>query len=191
MTCFRYVVGELAIPAIPWYCFSMPDLSSLTPAQRAAREPCLAVVRELVRTYQAFSAFDEVHIRKLGLTCPQFDVIATLGNTPGLTMGQIAEKTLVTKGTLTGIVDRLEKKGLVDRIVPPENRRCFVIVLTAAGEQIFNTAFPAHIQLLKQQFQTMDAAEMAEVQATLAKIRHLFQMGTDNLPHSDGTRSDE
>lgn len=185
MTCFRYVVGDRAIPAIPLCCFSMPDLSSLTPAQQAAQEPCLAVLRELVRTYQAFSAFDEVHIRKLGLTCPQFDVIATLGNTPGLTMGQIAEKTLVTKGTLTGIVDRLETKGLVQRIVPPENRRCFVIALTPTGEQIFNTAFPAHIQLLKQQFQDMDVAEMAEVQAAIAKIRHLFQINLERNSPGD------
>jgi MarR family transcriptional regulator, 2-MHQ and catechol-resistance regulon repressor len=147
----------------------------LTPAQLAAQEPCLAVLRELVRTYQAFSAFDEVHIRQLGLTCPQFDVIATLGNTPGLTMGQIAEKTLVTKGTLTGIVDRLEKKGLVQRIVPPENRRCFVIVLTPAGEQVFNTAFPIHIQTLKRQFGSMSASELAAVEAAIAKIRLLFQ----------------
>jgi MarR family transcriptional regulator, 2-MHQ and catechol-resistance regulon repressor len=153
----------------------MPDPSALTPAQLAAQEPCLAVLRELVRTYQAFSTFDEVHIRKLGLTCPQFDVIATLGNTPGLTMGQIAEKTLVTKGTLTGIVDRLETKGLVQRIVPPENRRCFIIALTPEGNRIFNTAFPAHIQLLKQQFESMDVTEMVDVQAALAKIRQLFQ----------------
>ncbi len=146
-----------------------------TPAQLAAQEPCLAVLRELVRAYQAFSAFDDVHIRKLGLTCPQFDVIATLGNTPGLTMGQIAEKTLVTKGTLTGIVDRLEKKGLVQRVVPPENRRCFVIVLTGAGEQVFNESFPAHVQTLKQQFSAMSGADMAAARAAIAQIRQLFQ----------------
>jgi MarR family 2-MHQ and catechol resistance regulon transcriptional repressor len=50
------------------------------------------------------------------LTPSQFDIIATLGNTPGMTLQGIGEKTLITKGTLTGVVDRLQEKGLVDRV---------------------------------------------------------------------------
>jgi MarR family 2-MHQ and catechol resistance regulon transcriptional repressor len=146
-----------------------------TPSQKAAKEPCLAVLRELVRTYQAFSSFDDEHIRKLGLTVPQYDVIATLGNTSGMMMGQLAEKTLVTKGTLTGIVDRLEQKGLVQREVPPENRRCFMIVLTEAGEKLFEEIFPAHINRLKKRFERFDDAEIQQFQTSLQRLREIFQ----------------
>ena len=59
----------------------------------------------------------------MGLTSSQFDVIATSGNTPSLTFNKVAEKTLTTKGELTGSIDCLEKKGLVRREVPPEDRR--------------------------------------------------------------------
>jgi DNA-binding MarR family transcriptional regulator len=149
--------------------------SSQTAAQAAAQEPFLPLLRELVRTYQTFTHYDEEHIRQLGLTCPQFDVIATLGNTPGMTMGQLAEQTLVTKGTLTGIIDRLEKKGLVRREVPPENRRCFVIVLTEAGEQVFETAFPAHIAYLKARFGQLSEPEMETIRSTLQKLRQMFE----------------
>lgn len=131
-------------------------------------------MRELVRTYQAFTRCDEEHIRQLGLTLPQFDVIATLGNTQGMMMTQIAEKTLTTKGTLTGIVDRLEQKGLVQRVVPPENRRCFIIVLTPVGEAIFNRVFPAHIEYMKERLKALTPAEMAQIQASLQRLRSLF-----------------
>jgi len=57
--------------------------------------------------------YSSVHIRSLGLTPPQFDIVATLGNTPGMSPKELGEKTLITKGTLTGVVDRLEDKGLV------------------------------------------------------------------------------
>lgn len=77
---------------------------------RAANEAFIPTMRELVRAYQAFADYSAKHIRDLGLTPSQFDVIATLGNTKGMSMTDIAEKTLVTKGTLTGIIDRLEKK---------------------------------------------------------------------------------
>jgi len=66
------------------------------------QEPSLALVRELVRVYQAFSSYSEAFVRQYNLTPSQFDVVATLGNTQGLSMGEIVEKTLITKGTLTG-----------------------------------------------------------------------------------------
>lgn len=143
-------------------------------AESAAKQPFLEAVRELVQTYQAFCAYDEPHIRELGLTAPQFDVIATLGNTPGMFMNQLAEKTLVTKGTLTGIIDRLEQKGLVRREVPPENRRCFLIVLTPEGEQVFQEVFPAHIAYIKERFDQLSEQELEQIKAALKRLREIF-----------------
>ncbi|KAM3100828.1 MarR family winged helix-turn-helix transcriptional regulator [Phormidesmis sp. 146-35] len=148
--------------------------SKLT-ADSAANQPFLATLRELVQTYQAFCAYEEPHIRELGLTSPQFDVIATLGNTPGMFMNQLAEKTLVTKGTLTGIIDRLEQKGFVRREVPPENRRCFLIVLTPEGEQVFNNIFPVHISYLKERFDQLSESELSDIKTSLKRLREIFE----------------
>lgn len=142
--------------------------------RQAAKEPFLPVMRELARTFQAFNAYDDEHVRQMGLTTPQFDVICTLGNTPGMTMGQLAEKTLVTKGTLTGIIDRLERKGLVRREVPPENRRCFMIVLTIEGDRVFEEVFPAHIAHLKERFSKLSEPELEDIRLALQKLRELF-----------------
>ena len=98
----------------------------------------LPVVRELVRSYQAFELVSARHIRQLGLTPPQFDIIATLGNTQGMNCKELGEKTLITKGTLTGVLDRLIDKGLICRSTPPEDRRSIFICLTDAGEALFD-----------------------------------------------------
>lgn len=140
----------------------------------AATEPFMAVVRELVRAYQAFRSYDDAHVRQLGLTPSQFDVISTLGNTPGMTLNKLAEKTLTTKGELTGIIDRLEKKDLVRREVPPEDRRSFLAVLTPEGERVFAETFPAHINHLKQRFGKLDKQDLEEIRVALEKIKHLF-----------------
>lgn len=144
-------------------------------ATSAAKAAFLPTLRELVRTYHAFTTCDEAHIRQLDLTVPQFDVISTLGNTPGMTMGQLAEKTLSTKGTLTGIVDRLENKGLVRREVPPENRRCFKIVLTPEGERVFEEAFPKHIAYLKKRFDRLTPEDLEQTRLVLQRLREAFQ----------------
>jgi DNA-binding MarR family transcriptional regulator len=156
------------------------EAQSVTPsstelnAANAAQEGFIPVMRELTRAYQAFAAYSERHVRELGLTPAQFDVIATLGNTQGMYMGELAERTLVTKGTLTGIVDRLEKKGLVRREVPPDNRRCFTIVLTPEGERMFAEVFPAHIAYLKERFGQLSPQELEEARSVLSKLRELF-----------------
>ena len=140
----------------------------------AANEAFVPIMRELVRAYQAFADYSDKHIRELGLTPSQFDVIATLGNTEGMSMTDLAEKTLVTKGTLTGIIDRLEKKALVARIVPPENRRSFTIVLTPEGEKTFNLVFPAHIAYLKERFDRLLPRELEQIGQGLETLRKLF-----------------
>ena len=110
----------------------------------------------------------------MGLTSPQFDVLATLGGTDGMSMKDLAAATLVTKGTLTGIVDRLEKKELLRREIPPENRRSFTIVLTDAGEALFEKVFPEHIAHLQQRFERLTTDELQQLHGLLKKLRSQF-----------------
>ncbi len=140
-----------------------------------AKEPFLAVLRELARAYHAFSAYSAAHVRQLGLTPAQFDVIATLGNTQGMPLSQLAQKTLITKGTLTGIIDRLEAKGFVRREVPAGDRRSFRAVLTPAGEALFSRVFPAHMDHLQQAFADAEAGEMEQLRRALRQLRDRFQ----------------
>lgn len=134
----------------------------------------MPVIRELARAYQAFSAYSDAHVRQFDLTPAQFDVIATLGNTQGMTMGDIGEKTLITKGTLTGVVDRLVQKRLVQRATLVDNRRCVMVQLTPEGNQLFETVFPAHIAHLKERFNQLDATDLDQLQGLLTQLRQIF-----------------
>jgi MarR family transcriptional regulator, 2-MHQ and catechol-resistance regulon repressor len=144
-------------------------------AKAAAQAEFMPTMRELARTYQAFANYSDIHIRSLGLTSSQFDVIATLGGTNGMNMKEVAERTLVTKGTLTGIIDRLEKKRLVRRTIPRENRRSFILSLTEEGEALFQVIFPAQIQHLQDRFNQLDSTELATLEALLRKLRMAFK----------------
>ena len=142
--------------------------------KNAAKQPFVAVMRELVRAYQAFVSFDVRHIRQYGITVPQADVIFTLGNTEGLVFKELGERTLTTKGTLTGIVDRLEQKGLVKRSVCPKDRRQMYVLLTNKGEKFFKKVFPIHMNKLQQQFSCMTKSDMNQAVLLLKKIKRVF-----------------
>ena len=131
----------------------------------------IPLVRELVRTYQAFEQLSNNRIRQHGLTHPQFDVIATLGNTPGMSCRELSERTLITKGTLTGVLDRLLEKGLITRTVPEHDRRSLFVALTPAGEAVFDTAFPDVIQHCGEAFAHLDDDSLNEHIAMLAALR--------------------
>lgn len=137
----------------------------------------LPTVQALAQCYQAFEAYSAAHIRALGLTPPQFDIVATLGNTPGMTATELGEKTLITKGTLTGVVDRLAERGWVERVAHGSDRRCQIIRLTAAGEALFARVFPAHLAHLAACFETASPAEHERWQAALRGLEQRFRKG--------------
>jgi MarR family 2-MHQ and catechol resistance regulon transcriptional repressor len=143
-------------------------------SKTAAKQDFIALMRELVRAYQAFAAFDAAGYRNVDLTVPQADVLFTLGNTDGLTFKEIGEKTLITKGTLTGVIDRLQEKGVVERVPCPDDRRCTRATLTREGRSLFNREFPRQIQYLKARFERLSKAERRQALASLRKLRSVF-----------------
>ncbi len=157
--------------------------NSATPpagSHKAARDamkaaPFLPAIRELVRCYQEFESYSAKHVRSLGLTPSQFDIVATLGNTPGLTFRELGEKTLITKGTLTGVVDRLEAKKLARRTASPTDGRCQIVQLTARGEEVFARVFPAHLSYMEDAFSGFDAGELQQIQDTLKRLGSVFR----------------
>ena len=143
--------------------------------RQARQEPCVTVVRALAEAFHAFSAYSAAHVRQMDLTPAQFDIIATLGNTPGMPFSQLARRTLITKGTLTGIIDRLEARGLVRREVPQGDRRSFRAVLTPSGEALFAEVFPAHIAHIRKVFAGAASGEMDAAVQVLRQLESRFR----------------
>lgn len=139
-------------------------------------DPYLKVLRPLVEAYLAFWREDSRHIRSMHLTPSQFDVIATLGDTEGMTCSDLSARTLVTKGTLTGVLDRLAAKGLILRDAVAGDRRCIKISLTDKGEALFRKTFAAHASFLRPRFeQALTKKEAEQLRALLLRVRDSFQ----------------
>ena len=141
---------------------------------KALAEPWLPLMRELVRTNQAFSHYSDRHVKSQGLTPAQFDVLATLGNTTGMTFKALGEKTLLTKGSLTGIVDRMEQKGWVKRVTSIDDRRSILVRLTPKGQRLFEKVFPAHLEHLTEAFGRLSRRDQETLERLLRKLRETF-----------------
>jgi MarR family 2-MHQ and catechol resistance regulon transcriptional repressor len=138
-------------------------------------DPYLKLVRPLVEAYLAFWRTGSRHIKSLKLTPSQFDVIATLGDTDGMTCSELSVRTLVTKGTLTGVLDRLVAKGLVKRDSIRTDRRYTKVSLTKKGDALFRKTFAAHIAFLRPFFErALSADEVEQACTLLLRLRDSF-----------------
>ena len=134
----------------------------------------MQLLRELVQAYQSFERYSMPHIKSWGLTPAQFDVIATLGNTRGMTFKQLGDRTLIYKTTLTSVVDRLQERGLVSRKPSTEDRRSTIALLTEEGNDLFQRAFAEHSEMLRQRLERLPADEMQECIVALRRVREAF-----------------
>lgn len=141
----------------------------------------LRSIRLLSECMQLFEKGSSKRVRALGFTDSQFDIIATLGNTPGMTCKDLGDKTLITKGTLTGVLDRLEAKGLILR-ERGEDRRQLWVKLTPAGEESFAKAFPVVVTGGRQVFQDYQTEDFEALEAQLQKLKTTLAKSLEQAP---------
>jgi DNA-binding MarR family transcriptional regulator len=75
-------------------------------------------------------------LKPTGLSIPQFDVLSTLTEQQGLSQSDLAQRLYVTKGNVSGLIDRLVEAGYVERRSAPGDRRSNALFLTPAGATV-------------------------------------------------------
>ncbi|MGB0910023.1 MAG: MarR family winged helix-turn-helix transcriptional regulator [Nitrospirales bacterium] len=139
-------------------------------------DPYLTVLRPLVEAYQAIFEVGDRHIRSMDLTPAQFGVIAELGGTHGMTAVELSRSTLLAKASLTGIIDRLEDKGLVERKTVQGDRRCMKVKLTKVGAQVHRKCFPAQLKFMRPFFEeALSKQEVVVLKEMLLRLRDSCQ----------------
>ena len=88
--------------------------------------PLYACAKEVVRRYRK-------PLEKLDLTYTQYIVMMVLWEFGGMTEGELGQKVHLDSGTLTPLLKRLEKQGLINRLRKEENERKLYLVLTEEG----------------------------------------------------------
>jgi len=117
-------------------------------------------------------------------TLPRFDLMAQLERHPdGLAMGELSQRLMVTGGNVTGITDQLEAEGLVQRLVPPDDRRSTLVKLTPAGRRQFRKMATTHEGWIVELLDGWSVEEKAQVQALLGILKlHLAQVDPPTAP---------
>ena len=112
----------------------------------------------------------ESDLGKIGLTPPQFYVLATIGYAGSLPFGEIGAKMMVTVSNLTGIVDRLEEKKLVLRKRDETDRRVVHVTLTEKGTKLYKSTIPLFEKSISEIFSSLDLPRQKKLSALLRNL---------------------
>lgn len=124
----------------------------------------LRVWFRFVRLHRRAAGAVSAALKDIGLSIPQFDLLSTLTEREGLSQQDLAERLYVTKGNVSGLVDRMVEAGLVERRASPEDRRSHALYLTERGRRLAEAGIAAQTAYVTRTLGTLPAADLAELE---------------------------
>lgn len=131
----------------------------------------LNILIGLSKTTKTIHRRSETIFKEYGLTISQFAVLEALYHKGDMTVNEIIEAVLSTGGNITVVINNLEKEGLVERRVNPNDKRSSLISVTQAGKGKVEAIFPPHVEDLKDFLSVYSEEEKSTLLALLKKLR--------------------
>ncbi len=135
--------------------------------------PALAAWWHLASAYNAMASRCSRFLEERGLTGAQYGVLRSVGDAgpEGLMLSALSERLMVTCGNITGVVDRLETRGLLRRERSREDRRVVMARLTPEGRALYRRVVPEMRRYLAELLAGMAEADQLRLAALCAEMK--------------------
>jgi MarR family transcriptional regulator, 2-MHQ and catechol-resistance regulon repressor len=124
----------------------------------------------LAKCFNSVADLDRKSIARFGLIPSEFAVLESLYHKGPIKLSEIGKHLLLTSGSVTYVVDKLEKQGLVKRVDCPEDRRAIFAHLTDEGRERIEQIFPAHAECLRETLSGLSPEEQEIATVLLRKL---------------------
>ncbi len=142
-----------------------------------------AVLVALRRIMRAIDLHSRQLVQRLGVTGPQLIVLQELSRSGAVPVGSLARAVSLSHATVTGIVTRLERGGLVERRADEEDRRRVLVDLTPKGETLLATAPLPIQQSFITAFERLEEWERSLILSSLQRVGGMMEAsGLDAAP---------
>jgi DNA-binding MarR family transcriptional regulator len=148
-------------------------VGKLTPRPLPSQTPAKSALSVWIRFLKAYNLIVRESRMRLSDYCTlaQFDILAQLSREKdGTAFTDLSKRLLVTAGNLTGIVDRMEKLELVQRIPDSKDRRVTRVQLTEKGRSLAKNVIPRHARDIDQLFSSLNDKEIRQLRSLMDKL---------------------
>ena len=129
----------------------------------------------LIRLEARMQAAVGDRLRQIGVSIPQCDVLTTLSEQEGVSQQELAKRLYVTKGNISGLLDRLEAAGFVERRSLASDRRQYSIYLTDAGRAMAEKAIAVQHKWIASTLGRLSEADLEALETHLLALRDLVR----------------
>ena len=112
-----------------------------------------------------------VELSKYDLSITEFSVLEVLFTMGKQTIQQIGNRILISSGSMTYVMDKLEQQGLLNRIPCPDDRRVIHLTLTHEGKSRMEKVLPVHEELVELIFSSLSNSEVDTLVYLLRKVK--------------------
>ncbi|MEU6278478.1 MarR family transcriptional regulator [Streptomyces populi] len=147
--------------------------SGETPIASGTGSPEFRAWISLAHAYGHVSkSLDRSLTQEHGISLAWFEVLARLSNAEGSRMRllHLSQALVVSKASVTKLVDRMELAGLVSRVTPPEDKRAVYAALTQHGSATLAKALPLQVHNIRQSLSGLDQDELESLQGMLDEV---------------------
>lgn len=139
--------------------------------------PSVELLVNLIYTSDVLQTTLARSVKERGLSLAAFNVLMILSRCEGRgrPMHELGEVLLVSRANVTGLVDCLERKNLVERCADASDRRVRLVCITEAGRKLLETTAPEHYAKVSKLLKEVKNSEKAALNALLTKLRHSVQ----------------
>jgi MarR family 2-MHQ and catechol resistance regulon transcriptional repressor len=134
------------------------------------KDPALQLFVVLSRAYKTLMEHAKQDIMRYKLNPTEFAVLELLYNKGAQPIQKIGDRILLASGSITYVVDKLEKKEYLIRKPCPEDRRVTYAEITKKGKDLMDTIFPEHMEAIKKMMEALDKEEMVVTTRSLKKL---------------------
>ena len=141
-------------------------IRSMTPTETKA-----AIVADFRASIGELKCLGSERLVRLGVSMAQLHVMHLLERHGELAMSRLAETLDVSLSAATGLVDRVEERGFVERIRVPSDRRIVLVRINAAGRQMLEDVEVLRVGIIQRVLDELDEAQLAGVASAMADLR--------------------
>ena len=135
-------------------------------------EMVVVALRRIIRAIDLRSRF---LVTRYGLTGPQLTVLRELSEHSGVSVGELTRTIHLSQATVTGILDRLAKRELIDRQRSDQDKRRVQVWLTDTGKQMLIDAPPLLQEEFTDEFSKLEDWEQSQILSTLQRVVSMME----------------
>lgn len=141
------------------------------PSKAAGPGPRYEALLQVLRTAEALWESSRVFFARWGLSPSQFNVLNLLRESPdGRSQAELSRELIMHRSNVTGLVDRLEKRGLVRRADDRRDRRAWRVTLTPAGRKLLGDILPAYFATAEAVWKGVSARRAQQLATDLKRL---------------------